>query len=206
MPAPRLLPPSRDEIALLPPFEGLQRPQIELVATADDATRALAVLEGQRWLGFDTESKPTFLKNEASTGPHTLQLASLERAWVFQLHDPECRAVVAELLSRDTLRKAGFGLDGDRTQIRARLGIEPQSLLDLGTVFRQRGYRQSVGVKTAVAIVFGQRFAKSHKQGTSNWSARTLSDGQLRYAANDAWAALRVAQALGLCNDGTPGP
>lgn len=204
MQAPRHLPPSREEIALLPAFEGLQAPQITLVATADDATRALTELEDQRWLGFDTESKPTFLKNEASTGPHTLQLATLERAWVFQLHDPQCRAVAAQLLASPHLHKLGFGLDGDRTQIRARLGIEPQSLLDLGTVFRQRGYRQSVGVKTAVAIVFGQRFAKSHKQSTSNWASRTLSEGQLRYAANDAWAAMRVAHALGLCNGGTP--
>ena len=204
MPTPRLLPPSREEIALLPPFEGLQAPQIELVATTADATRALTALEGQRWLGFDTESKPTFLKNEASTGPHTLQLATLERAWVFQLHDPHCRAVAAHMLANHALRKLGFGLDGDRTQIRARLGIEPQSLLDLGSVFRQRGYRQSVGVKSAVAIVFGQRFTKSHKQSTSNWASRTLSEGQLRYAANDAWAAIRVAHALGLCTEGAP--
>jgi hypothetical protein len=205
MHAPRLLPPSRDEIALLPPFEGLQAPQIELVATAADATRAQAALQGLRWLGFDTESKPTFLKKEVSTGPHTLQLATLERAWVFQLHDPQCRALAAQLLASPQPLKLGFGLDGDRTQIRAKLGIEPQSLLDLGTVFRRRGYRQSVGVKTAVAIVFGQRFAKSHKQSTSNWASRTLSDGQLRYAANDAWAAIRVAQALGLCQSGAPG-
>lgn len=198
MHAPRPLPPSREAIALLPLFEGLQAPKIELVATGADATRALAVLETARWLGFDTESKPTFQKNEVSTGPHTLQLATLERAWVFQLHDAQCCAVAAQLLGSKALTKVGFGLDGDRTQIRAKLGIEPLSVLDLGSVFRQRGYRQSVGVKTAVAIVFGQRFTKSHKQSTSNWANRTLSEGQLRYAANDAWAAIRVAQALGL--------
>ncbi|KQP17946.1 3'-5' exonuclease [Pseudorhodoferax sp. Leaf267] len=197
MPAP-LLPPSREAIALLPLFAGLQAPQIELVATAADATRVLPLLASERWLGFDTESKPTFVKNEVSTGPHTLQLATLERAWVFQLHDAQCRAVAAQLLAQADVTKVGFGLDGDRTQIRAKLGIEPQSVLDLGIVFRQRGYRQSVGVKTAVAIVFGQRFTKSHKQSTSNWANRMLSEGQLRYAANDAWAAIRVAQALGL--------
>jgi ribonuclease D len=49
-----------------------------------------------------------------------------------------------------------------------------------------------------VAVLFGQRFAKSKKAATSNWSARTLSESQILYAANDAWAARRVAQALGL--------
>ena len=195
---PRPQPPNRDQIAALPPFEGLALPQIERIATADAAEQAGAWLAQQRWLGFDTESKPTFSVGEVSTGPHTLQLATLERAWVFQLHDPHCRHVAAQLMATDTVTKVGFGLSGDRSQMRTRLSIEPLSLLDLDAVFKQRGYTQSIGVKTAVAIVFGQRFSKSRKQTTSNWASRTLSEGQLRYAANDAWAALRVAHALGL--------
>lgn len=194
----RPLPPSREHIAALPLFESLPLAQIELVADAAGAALALATLEHASWLGFDTESKPTFLKNEVSTGPHTLQLATLDRAWVFQLHDAACREVAAQLMAAPALTKCGFGLQGDRTQMRSKLGIEPQSLLDLDSAFRQRGYRQSIGVKTAVAIVFQQRFTKSRKQTTSNWASRQLSEAQLRYAANDAWAALRVAQAMGL--------
>ncbi|MDP3413943.1 MAG: 3'-5' exonuclease domain-containing protein 2, partial [Polaromonas sp.] len=32
----------------------------------------------------------------------------------------------------------------------------------------------------------------------SNWANRQLSESQLIYAANDAWAAMRVFDALGL--------
>ncbi|RYF80905.1 MAG: 3'-5' exonuclease domain-containing protein 2 [Comamonadaceae bacterium] len=203
--APRPLPPSREDIAELPPFEALPLQRITCVASADDAAQAAAQIRRHAWLGFDTESKPTFRKDEVSTGPHTLQLASADWAWVLQLHDPACAALAADLLADAALNKVGFGLDGDRTQIRARLGVEPQGVLDLATVFRRQGFRQSIGVKTAVAIVFGQRFTKSRKQTTTNWAARTLSEGQLRYAANDAWAALRVAQALGLVqHEGRP--
>jgi ribonuclease D len=53
-----------------------------------------------------------------------------------------------------------------------------------------------MGVKAAVAVTYGRRFIKSKKAATSNWSAQTLSAAQLVYAANDAWAALRVYQAL----------
>ena len=81
--------------------------------------------------------------------------------------------------------------------IRNKLGVEAQAVLDLDTVFRHRGHRSSVGVKTDVALVFGQRFVKSRKQTTSNWASRKLSDGQRRYAANDAYAAMRVFEALG---------
>ena len=200
-PAPAL--PSREEIALLDVFQGLEMRDIELVATAEDAARALASLGQLHVVGFDTESKPTFLKNEVSTGPHTVQLASLDRAWVFQLHDAACRAAAASLLASSALTKVGFGLSSDRTQIRAKLGIEPQAVLDLDTVFRRRGHRNSVGVKTAVALLFEQRFVKSRKQTTSNWASKHLSEGQLRYAANDAYAAMRVFDALGL--EATPG-
>lgn len=190
--------PTRDEIALLEPFAGLEMRDIEVVATALQAEQALAALGALRVVGFDTESKPTFLKNEVSTGPHTVQFASLDRAWVFQLHDPVCRAAAASLLASSALTKVGFGLAGDRTQIRHTLGIDPQAVVDLDTVFKRRGYRNSVGVKTAVALVFGQRFIKSRKQTTSNWAARHLSEGQVCYAANDAYAAMRVMDALGL--------
>ena len=190
--------PTREEIALLEAFEGLEMRDIDVVSTALQAEQALAALGTLRVVGFDTESKPTFLKNEVSTGPHTVQLASLERAWVFQLHDPVCRAAAASLLASSALTKVGFGLAGDRTQIRHTLGIEPQAIVDLDTVFKRRGYRNSVGVKTAVAVVFGQRFVKSRKQTTSNWAGRQLTEAQVRYAANDAYAAMRVMDALGL--------
>ena len=193
---PRL--PSREDIAMLDVFPGLGLRDIDVVSTPQQAAQALATLGALQVVGFDTESKPTFLKNETSTGPHTLQLATLDRAWVFQLHDSAYRAAAAQLLASTTLVKVGFGLSGDRTQIRRTLGIEPAAVVDLDTVFRQRGYRREVGVKTAVALVFGQRFIKSRKQTTSNWAARQLSEAQVRYAANDAYAAMCVAHALGV--------
>jgi ribonuclease D len=53
-----------------------------------------------------------------------------------------------------------------------------------------------MGVRAAVAALFNRRFIKSRKASTSNWASANLSNAQLLYAANDAWAALRVWQAL----------
>lgn len=177
-------------------FADLGLRDIGLVAKAQDAARALAALEQHCVVGFDTESKPSFVKDDTQAGPHTVQCA-MDRAWLFQLHDADCRPAAASLLALSALTKVGFGLSSDRTQIGNKLGVEAQALLDLDTVFRRRGHRSSVGVKTAVALVFGQRFVKSRKQTTSNWASRKLSEGQLRYAANDAYAAMRVFEALG---------
>jgi ribonuclease D len=63
-------------------------------------------------------------------------------------------------------------------------------------VFRERGYRKDMGVKGAVAVLFNQRFQKSKKAATSNWANVRLSQSQLIYAANDAYAAICVWKAL----------
>ncbi|PUE30535.1 3'-5' exonuclease [Limnohabitans sp. Jir72] len=190
--------PDKDAIALLPPFERLGLDRITLVSAGPQAQEAQAqLLKATAW-GFDTESKPTFKVGEQSDGPHVLQLSTAERAWVFQLHDPECRAVAAALLAHTGIVKAGFGLGDDRKRIVHKLGIEPQGILELNTLFHQRGYRKDMGVKGAVAVLFNERFIKSKKAATSNWANAHLSESQLVYAANDAYAAIRVWQALGL--------
>ena len=194
----RLETPDKETIALLPPFERLGLDRITLVNTAKQAQMAHDTLINSRAWGFDTESKPTFKVGEQSDGPHVLQLATAERAWVIQLHDPECRAVAADLLARGGIAKAGFGLGDDRKRIIQKFGVEPAGILELNTIFKAQGYRKEMGVKGAVAVLFNQRFQKSKKAATSNWANLRLSESQLVYAANDAYAAYRVWEALGI--------
>lgn len=190
--------PDKEQIALLEPFDRLGLADIQLVATADQAQQAARELASATVLGFDTESKPTFAKQEASTGPHTVQLSNLHKAWVFQLLDPECRRVVGAVLESPSIIKAGFGLGDDKRRIVQKLGVELQGVLELNTVFRARGYRKDMGVRGAIAVVFNKRFIKSKKASTSNWANVELTPAQLIYAANDAYGAIRVFDALGL--------
>lgn len=190
--------PDKQAIEAMPAFERLMLDRIVVVTTAAQADRAWGELSQAPVWGFDTESKPTFFKDQVSDGPHVLQLATGDKAWVIQLHEPECRARVARWMAEPGTVKAGFGLVDDRKRILHKLGVEPQGVLDLNHVFHQRGYRKDMGVKAAVALMFGQRFAKSKKAATSNWALPRLSESQLVYAANDAYAAWRVHQALQL--------
>ena len=188
--------PSRDEMALLPLFPGLALEHIHVPATPAEFAAAAADLALHRFVGFDTESKPTFTKGEISEGPHVVQLATLNRAYIFQLHRAGCRASVARLLESTSLVKVGFGLESDRGQLLRKFGIAPGAVLDLGAVFRREGYRKSIGVRTAVAILFKQHFRKPKSVTTTDWSLQELRDNQLIYAANDAYAALKVLHAL----------
>lgn len=194
---PKFASPTRDELALLEPLERLGLADIVLVATAQQAEEAWKLLSVCSALGFDTESKPTFFRDQVSEGPHVVQLSTLDRAWVFQLFDARCREVAAALIEATHITKVGFGLAGDHTQIRRTLGVEPRNVLDLNAVFSKKGYAREIGVRGAVAVLFNRRFLKSKKATTSNWANRQLSESQLVYAANDAWAALQVFEALG---------
>ena len=190
--------PDKEQINLLESFDRLDMSQIQLIATAEHAKAALQALQGEKALGFDTESKPTFAKNEASTGPHIVQLSTLQRAWIFQLEDAECRRAVGVLLESPHIIKAGFGLGDDKKRITYKLGVDLQGVLDLNAVFRAQGYRKDMGVRGAVAVLFNKRFIKSKKASTSNWANAQLTEAQMIYAANDAYAAMRVYAELGL--------
>ena len=97
------------------------------------------------------------------------------------------------------LRNAGFGV---HTHAGLCTRLDPADMLELNTVFRERGYRKDMGVKGAVAVLFEKRFIKSKKAATSNWANERLTEAQLIYAANDAYAAFRVWQALKLESTG----
>lgn len=194
----RLSSPSKETIAELPVLERLGLSHIVVVSSRAQAEHAFNLLDASPVLGFDTESKPTFAKDEVSLGPHVVQFSTLTLAHVFQLHDPGCRDVVSTLLQSRHITKVGFGLAGDHQQILRTLRVTPQSVLDLNAEFRSRGYPKEIGVKAAVAVVLNRRFIKSRKATTSNWSNRQLTESQIIYAANDAWAAMQVYHCMGL--------
>ncbi len=188
--------PSKEQMAEMAAFERIGLDRILVAASRDAAARGLELLRGATVLGFDTESKPTFNRGEVSDGPHIVQLATLDHAVIFQLHDPASRAAAAEVLQDPSVLKVGFGLGDDKKRIIAKLGIQPHGIEDLNATFRARGYRKEMGVRSAVALLFGKRFLKSGKAATSNWALPQLNEAQVMYAANDAWAALRVHMAL----------
>ncbi len=181
---------------LLPPYDGIAMAHVRMVRTEADAAEALAALCAMDVIGFDTESKPTFLKGEASTGPHLVQLATDHAAFLFQIGAPAssgeaCRAVLKTVLESTTILKVGFGLSDDVKRLRAKLAIETVNVLDLSTALR-KNEKNTLGAKTAVARFFGQTLQKSKKITTTNWAMPRLSEKQILYAADDAHVALKI--------------
>ena len=196
--------PTKPEIALLEPFVGLTLERIHVPTTTEEFASAAAAIKAAGVVGFDTESKPTFVTGDVSEGPHVVQFALHDKAYLFQLHRAEGHPFLIELLQSDQLIKVGFGLKSDRGHIFAKLGVHFNAVVDLNTVFSMDGYHKEMGVRGAVGLMLNQRFAKSRHVTTSNWSQPQLTPQQLLYAANDAYAALKVLEALNLTREDLP--
>lgn len=188
--------PTKAETALLPDFVGITSNRIFVPRTREECEAVVKEIIAAGVCGFDTEAKPTFRKGQESEGPHVVQFALTDKAFILQLHHKECEKAAAEIIASKQVLKVGFGLKNDHGQIKHRLGITLDHTLDLDQTFRKQGYSGQVGVRGAIGIILKQGFKKSKSTTTSNWSLHELSPRQLTYAANDAYAALKVMEAL----------
>ncbi len=196
--------PTKAESALLQPFKALLLEQIFIPKTRQEFADATAEIVAAGVAGFDTEAKPLFNKGDVSDGPHVAQFAIQHKAFIFQLNQAECQPFLVELLQSAAVLKVGFGLKSDHGQINNKLGVKLAAVLDMNHVFRRDGYGSSTGVRAAVALVLQQKFHKSKSVTTSNWAQPELNSRQLIYAANDAYAALQVLNALGRPREDLP--
>lgn len=176
---------------VLPPYQGIRLADVMMVQSPLQAMQAMDALLAADAIGFDTESKPTFLKGESSDGPHLIQLATDDAVFLFQIAASPDLDVLKAILESSAILKVGFGLSDDIKRLRSKLDITTAQVLDLSTALRGEA-RNTLGAKTAVAKFFGQRLQKSKKISTTNWANTRLSERQILYAADDAQVALRV--------------
>lgn len=181
-------------IQQLPPFKNLNHQNIVVIENTEQCKNIEEELKAAIFLGFDSESKPTFRVGEVSTGPHLIQLATEHKAYLFHVNLSTLK-FLQPILSNPKQIKVGFGLKNDK-HIFHKKGIELESCIDLAKGFSHFGFTQQMGVQKAVALLFGQYLSKSKKIGTSNWAQKPLNSQQISYAAADAYAALLVFEEL----------
>ena len=186
--------PSKEQIQAFPPFKNLPMQQIQVINNLEQCHALEAELTHCAVLGFDSESKPTFRVGEVSTGPHLIQLATLDKAYLFQMNDEIWEFLKPIFASRDQI-KVGFGLKNDAHLFRKK-GIELNSVIELSKCFSAFGFTNPMGLKNAMALLFQVNFPKSKKTSTSNWARKMLTPQQIDYAAADAYAPVLVFEEL----------
>ncbi|EKU60533.1 hypothetical protein ACINWC323_3539 [Acinetobacter sp. WC-323] len=76
---------SKEQIRALTAFENLASEKIMVIQTLEQCLTLHDQLSSIQVFGFDSESKPTFKVGKKSTGPHVIQLATHDTAYVFQV-------------------------------------------------------------------------------------------------------------------------
>ncbi|MGK0249734.1 MAG: ribonuclease D [Oleispira sp.] len=187
--------PTKDQIRELPLYVGLCLLDIKIIENERDAEQALKVLENEVCLGFDTESKPIFIKGDISPGPTLIQLATKTAAYLFPTRFPFAVSCAGKILSNPSIKKVGFGLNGDNKELRDKLNIYIVNTDDLSVKLKKiAGEKNRIGARAAVAMVLNARLGKGAQK--SNWGAYPLKDNQIIYAANDAHCAICVELSL----------
>ena len=186
--------PSKEQIQQLPIFQNLPLQQIQVIHSLQQCHAIEQELKTCTLFGFDSESKPTFNKGEVSTGPHLIQLASRDKAYLFQI-SPAILEFLKPIFENKNQMKVGFGLKNDAHLFRKK-GIELHNVIELSKCFSAFGFSNPMGLKNAMALLFQVNFPKSKKISTSNWARKILTPHQIEYAAADAYAPVLVFEEL----------
>ena len=180
----------KEEMDRLPlyTYEG----EIVVIEDARSADEVASELRRCRLLGFDTETRPAFRKGE-SYKVGLLQLATTEHVYLFRLNKCGFGRPLRQLLGDPQVLKIGVGIRDDLRNLRKLGDFKPAGFVDMQEYAAGFGIEDKSFSKL-MAIIFKVRISK--RQRISNWEAQELTDAQIRYAATDAWGALKMYQRL----------
>ena len=177
---------SKNEINALPliQYEG----DIEILTSKDNIQAAINDLKNYDLIGFDTETKPTFVKGPLNP-PSIMQLACDDKVYIFQFDNDEIFKQLSLILSNKNITKCGVSVDRDLIELMYLSPFDPISFVDLGNVARENEIPHH-GLRGLVAMFLEHRISKGSQ--TSDWSKISLTDSQISYAATDAWVSLEL--------------
>ena len=182
---------SKNEINSLPQtqFNG----DVEVLSSNDNVQAAVNHLMNYDLIGFDTETKPTFVKGPLNP-PSIMQLACIDKVYIFQLDNESLYKKLFPILSNENITKCGVSVDRDLIELMYLSPFNPLSFVDLGNIARDNDVPHH-GLRGLVAMFLKHRISKGAQ--ISDWSKTVLSQSQITYAATDAWISLKLFEAFG---------
>ncbi len=180
----------KDKVAKLPPCS--IRGEIVVIDSPSKVADAVNVLREAGALGFDTETRPSFIKG-VSYQISLLQLATETTCYLFRLQKIGANSLLKALLEDGSVTKIGLSTHDDSRSLQRWMRCSPNGFVELQSFVKSFGI-QEMSLQKIYAIVFGERISKA--QQLSNWELPLLSNAQKLYAAIDAWACLRIYNKL----------
>jgi ribonuclease D len=157
-----------------------------------ETEKAVEYLLSQDILGVDTETKPTFHRNE-SHKVCLLQVSTRDTCFLFRLNHTGMTPAVKRLLEDTTVKKVGLSWHDDIRSLKALGDFTPGWFIDLQDMVGDLGVKD-LSLQKLYANFFGQKISK--RQRLSNWETPVLSDKQKQYAAIDAWSCIMLYEEM----------
>ena len=181
---------NKEELSALPTIQFTGN--IHLIDNTLSAIKACSLLMNEKFLGFDTETKPNFKKGNLNK-VSLLQLSTKNDAYLFRLNKIGLPGMLVDILTNETISKIGIAIRDDVRLLKQLYHFNEKGFIELQDFVKQFGIENS-GLSKITGIVLKFRVSKS--QQLSNWENETLTEAQHIYAATDAWAALEIYRVL----------
>jgi ribonuclease D len=177
---------SKEELSQLPlqHFEG----HIDVVEDESVINTLVNELEQHDVIGFDTETKPSFQKGKINQ-VSLLQLATSEKVYLFRLNKTGFHPALVNLLANPEIMKIGVGIRDDIRGLNRLVQFDSAGFVEIQDHVKRVGI-EDTSLKKLAGLVLNFRVSK--RQRLSNWEAPHLTEGQVLYAATDAWVALEL--------------
>ncbi len=143
-------------------------------------------------VGFDTESRPSFKKNQ-SFEVSLIQIATEKEAFLFRINHTGYHQAIIDLFEDPSIIKAGVSIHDDIQRLKRLKDFQAKGFLELQKLTDEFGIENN-SLRKLSAIILGFRISKA--QQLSNWEADQLTDAQNIYAATDAWVGLEIYNKL----------
>ncbi|WP_430809762.1 MULTISPECIES: 3'-5' exonuclease [unclassified Carboxylicivirga] len=169
-------------------FEGA----VDVVEDAAAIDACVKELEQHTCIGFDTETKPSFQKGKMNQVA-LLQLATRTKAYLFRLNKTGFHPALIRLLANPAVKKIGVGIRDDIKGLNRLTTFKAGGFVEMQEQVKKVGI-EDTSLKKLAGLVLNIRVSK--RQRLSNWEAHHLTEGQVIYAATDAWVALELAHQL----------
>ncbi len=181
---------SKVEINLLSQLE--YKGNIYLIEDHKTLRSVYKEIENYNYVGFDTESKPCFVKGEKNNVA-MMQIAIPDAVFLFRLNKLGLTQELIDILENENISKVGVAIKNDAKALQSMKNYKPRNFLELPDLSSKIGIRVN-GLRSLAAVILNGRISKSAK--ITNWEADILTDKQVVYAATDAWACLEMYEKI----------
>jgi ribonuclease D len=159
-----------------------------VITSIDQLDDAFSRINKQKFVGFDTETKPTFKKGQYHAVA-LIQIGIPDEVFLIRINQTGLAEQIISFFENEKVQKIGVALTDDIKDLQKVKNFKPAGFVDLSKEVKQVGI-ESNGLRKLTAIMLGFRISKNAQ--VSNWEALELTEKQLRYAATDAWVFLEM--------------